>query len=440
MQNIYFTDQAVLLPFLLTIFFEILIDTSFHKKKTNQLLKILQSLAILWGASTDWFFFFLVGALFLKRVFIDSNKAKLVNKIIRNSYIPLVSFLPIIFLAWQIISLKAFGIIINRFLTRTGINPSTTVDMWGVFWWSHFRSFYGEIGIFLFWISLLIFLLFIGLLFFQSRPALKENKHLLFYIGSLILLPLIQTYILPDHSTVHNFSTLKFSLTLSLVPFVLLPLLFTKFANRTANLLKMNKQLWGVLIGVSVFVLIEPIIFRKYFTPEVFSAFQQGFYYSLGILSPIIIILAAKKSWRNYMMLIISGLLSITYVVNAFPLAYQHFRISDVPLKKIGTAVKYCTKYSDIVFSRDLEIPMHPPHLLAFSMKRVYKIRNLADILKKTTSIKIPFKIVIFYLEKPTFPKKNLFEKAYVQKCSGYYKASFTRKDLQNYLLQTYNK
>lgn len=436
LQNIYFSDQAVLLPFVLTILLEIIYE-EIDKNKSGG-VKIIQSFVILFGASTDWFFYFLIVTIFVKRIFLDKNYKKLTDKIINNIYILVLGLVPVLFLAWQIVKLNAFNVLLERFLTRTGISFSedSMKNFWSTFWWSHFRAYFGETGIFLYWSSLILITSSILLLSKTIKTFIKANQSLLYYCALFLFLPLIQVYVFKNHSLVHDFSTLKFSLTLSLIPFVLFPLLIMNLGDliRDDHLLK--KSLWSILILATTLTTIEWLIFHKYFSKQDFIFFQQSFFYSISIISPSIILLIYKKGLSNYLIFLVSLLLAVAYLYNSFPLINKHFKGQEMPIEKIGNSIADCTKYSDVVFSFEIEVPDRPTVLISQSMKRVYIISILKDIDSKINTIKKPFQIKLFYYNVPTIKTYKFLDKLGSYECSGYYYSSFSKKQLDDYLLK----
>lgn len=57
------------------------------------------------------------------------------------------------------------------------------------------------------------------------------------------------------------------------------------------------------------------------------------------------------------------------------------FLQEELEFKDVASALRQKTDYNSVVFSPHMEIPKLPPQLLAFSMKRVYKVESLEEIL-----------------------------------------------------------
>lgn len=434
LQNIYFSDQAVLLPYVLTIFLEILFD----EKKGNMFIKIIQSFVILFGVFTDWFFYFLLLAIFLKRIFLDNKAFNIINRLINNIYLFILGFIPIIFLIWQVLKLNAVNSLIERFLVRTGISytEDNTKSFLSTFWWSHFKINFGETGVFLYWLSFSLISLLIIITLRWRVSIIKLNKYLIYYLGILLLLPLIQVYIFKNHSLVHDFSTLKFSFTIATVPFALFPLLLINFSNQIKEkklFYKIGNHLASFIVFISIIIW---IFSKRYFSGKDLLLFQRSFFFSISIIGPLIILLNINKKVSIFLIFLSSLLLSISYLINSFPLIHKQFKDKrELPVEKIGYSISKCTKYNDIVFSFDLDIPDKPPVLISQSMKRVYFISSLDQIRSKIKNIKKPFLIKLFYLNKPDKMKYKFINLLGEYQCLGYYYSSFSEKQLNKIIL-----
>lgn len=439
LQNIYFSDQAILLPYVLTILFEILYDST--RKKV--FIKIIQSFIILFGVFTDWFFYFLITAILLKRIFINDKELQIINKLIKNIYLIILSLIPIIFLIWQVLKLNATSLLIERFLLRTGLsgNEDNAKSFIATFWWSHFKINFGDIGLFLYWLSICLFFLIIISSFKWKNKffIFNLNKNLIYYLIIFLFLPLIQVYIFKNHSIVHDFSTLKFSLTVATVPFVLLPLLLINLSKQIKDE-KIFSKFVNTLISLIIFLCIVALIFsRKYFGGQELTLFQRSFFFSIGsLIAPLLIFFVINKSknFSIFLIFLISLLMSVSYLITSFPLIHKQFKDKqELPVEKIGRSISNCTNYSDIVFSFDLAIPDRPPVLLSQSMKKVYLISSLKQIKSKIENIKKPFLIKLFYITKPNKKNFSFINALGYYQCSGFYYSSFTKEKLNQVIL-----
>ncbi|GAB4219355.1 MAG: hypothetical protein Fur009_5110 [Candidatus Microgenomates bacterium] len=417
LQNIYFSDQAVILPFLLVIFFEILYD-----KYKNIFLLYLQFIFLTFAAFTDWCTYFLIIALLIKRLYIDRNK--------KNTILLIISgVIPIIFLTWQLIKLQAFKILIERFTTRVGLsgNQDDKKSFLLTFWFSHFKINFGEIGIFLYFFSLIFLISF--LLIFKPK-----NRLFNFYLLLFTLLPLIQVYFFKNHSIVHDFSTLKFILPIALIPFVLLPIYSFKIIT--------NNQQENKIILIIAILFLSSLLFvikiKSIYYSKDLQNMLQSIFFGLMIINPLILSLSFKKTIKVLLIIFFINLfLSISYLKTSFPLKNFQFKAKqDMPYELIGKSIKKCTKFEDIVFSYELDIPDRPTILISQSMKRVYKIKSLKDIYYKIRKINKPYNIKIFYLQKPNKNYYPFVNQSGFYNCSDYYYSNLSFNFLQKILNQ----
>ncbi len=66
-QNAFFSDQAVILPFVLYIFLEV-VRTDVSSKNHFRLLNMIQNIVLFIGFLTDWFFVFIALTVYIKRI------------------------------------------------------------------------------------------------------------------------------------------------------------------------------------------------------------------------------------------------------------------------------------------------------------------------------------------------------------------------------------
>lgn len=410
LQNIYFSDQAVILPILLVILLEIIND-----KYKKSYINYIQFIFLTYATFTDWYAYFLILGLLIKKIFIDKNYKPIFLLVISG-------LIPIFFLIWQILKLQAFSILIERFITRTGFG--NTLDdkksFFITFWLSHFRINFGEIGVFLFFNSVI----YLCLLFYFFKI---KNKIFFYYLSLFLFLPLVQIYFFKNHSIVHDFSTLKFILPISLIPFTLLPI--ATFKTLITN--KENK-IFIIIASLFTFSFILLIKMKTLYYGKDLKNISQAIFYSLTIINPLIIYLIIKnKKYFLTILFLTNFLLALSYVKTSFPLKNFQFKAKqDVPYESIGNSIKNCTKFNDIVFSFEIDIPDRPTILISQSMKRVYKIKSLKDIKNKVKNIKEVFNIKIFYLQKPNKKNYPFIKNVGFYNCSNYYYSTLSLESL----------
>ena len=191
---VYFADQAIVLPFMLILFSELLIRR-YNKKNA----KYLQSIFLFWGMTIDYFTLPLVTILTLFRFISPLNEEN------RLKFIDICLLFAPIFLAlgMQLLVLYENNLILplyNNFLFRAGLNSEGSKLIT-----SFFRQFFlGNLGIFPFAIYCICLIIGISFLFYKKNLA----GNIIGLIG--LLACSLQVLLLRNHSVIHDFSALKF--------------------------------------------------------------------------------------------------------------------------------------------------------------------------------------------------------------------------------------
>lgn len=378
-QNVFFADQAVILPFVLYIFLEVIIDGL--EDRYIGVLDILQNLVLFYGFLTDWLFVFVALTVFLKRIF--EGKIKFNRKFgtfLKESFkfwlAPLISI--IIFL-YQIFSFDRFGWVYNRVIFRTGItnngvsvpSPYHLVEV--------FIKGYGEIGLYAICFAftvVLVVLLFVLLQKLLKRDTDWKIKRICILMSVLLIPCILQVITFNNHSLLHSFSILKFSVPLATIPFVLAP--------------------------VSLYLILK----SKVNIPDVKFNLSKNLKVDLGLL--IIFLLVSS----------VAGV----YLVDEHPHFKEYgFKVGNPYYKLLGNSIRENTNYEDIVFSPNIEILCYPPQQLSYSMKRVYKINSTEDISRFTKGLS-GYHIVIMFWGHPSQEWENeLVNATMVQDGNCYY-------------------
>jgi hypothetical protein len=363
-QNVFFTDQAVILPFCLYIFMEVVKD-SINNNKTLRFLNIFQNIILFYGFLTDWLFVFIALTVYIKRI-IDDKIVLSIYKFIKESikfwFVPLlVLFLFIL----QVYILGNIGQDISKFLFRAGISQDSSKFLYNGFstFLGHMSNAYGNIGVAAVFISLYVFIL-ISIIFsyhhLRKQKVTYNNekvKRTLYLIGMLLLPCILQVYFFKNHSVVHDFSVLKFSVPLSTIPFVLLPLLiFFRSENNLSNKFNYKLNIFrNIKIDFNLF-----IIFLLVFTAASFyMAYEHPNYKSLFPEVNNNYVIVSNSIWKN-------------------------------------------TGYNDVVFSPDFWIPENPPQALSYSMKRVYYINSPEDLKNTIIKLNSSYQIVVMFSNPPS--------------------------------------
>lgn len=301
-QNVFFSDQAVVLPFILAVFLELKKDRTSHK-----IYCYLLPLVLFWGLMTDWFYFVFMGLLFFKRLWMKKYKAALV--------LVGIGLLALGLFAYQLYILDVFPLLKAKFLIRTGMagaEAELVRQFFKKFWLGHVAKQFGYGGP---WFLLISFYLFIPFFFYKlCKKRLSEDKLELGNFIFLLSVPcLVQVYLLMNHSVVHDFSVLKFTLMMSAVPFFLLPQFF-----------ELPKK-WVIIL------MILSVINLLYIHPRWHKMFVQ-------------------------------------------PTTNYHVEAKQI---------RKMANFNDLYFSPNFVIQENPPQKMSFSMKRVYQIKTLQQMISK---------------------------------------------------------
>ncbi len=354
-QNVYFADQAVILPFVLYVFIEIIIDG--YDGKYAKYLCVLQNLVLFWGIFTDWLFVFVALTVYMKRIF--EGKVKFSSKVgffLKESFkFWLAPILAVIFYIYQLFFFNHFELTLRTFFFRSGISPEGSqflLNGLGNFK-GHILLSYGEIGYYALYFTIIIFVVVLLFILFEkifnkdADPKIKRTGALMV----MLFVPcILQVLVFRNHSIMHNFSVLKFSVPLATIPFVLAP--------------------------ISLYLILKSEI--KF--PNINSGSFKKFKIDFGLL----IIFLVMFSMVSF------------YVVDEHPHYKELFPGNGYNFEVLGDSIQKNTVYSDVVFSPDFEILSVPPQQLSYSMKKVYKINSTADIAKLTNGLSGYHTVIIF--------------------------------------------
>ncbi|MGK5088885.1 hypothetical protein WDW86_15105 [Bdellovibrionota bacterium FG-2] len=319
MQNVYFADEAVLLPFVCLLLAEVLRQTL---PSTKRFIDALIPLIFFWGMATDYLFFFALPVYLLIQVLLSDGT--LLKRIIREKYVILASLLLVILYMFQLWYYDQFAAMIYKFHLRTGTEPDkniTLLKVWNTVFLKHVQDQLGEV-LFI----VLLFALFCGTASFfvlLLRPCQSKRQLILMRFLSLLTLPaILNVLVFREHQTLHNFSALKFSLILA--------------AGVFPSLLLLNSLL--------------PAFFRA-----------KTLTVLLGYLSIATISFAGYQSFHN---------------ISLFPATAEtfHDRYSIFFTSKITPL--------DVVFSETIEAKAIPPLFLSVTRKQIHRINTIEDIRK----------------------------------------------------------
>lgn len=335
-QNVFFSDQAVILPFAVFALLEVWRDR-FHAKPARMAVGMAQSLVMFMGVLTDWLFVVVVAVVYGKRL-LNGELGKGVTGFLAGSTRFLApAFAALGLFAYQLYEQNAFQGLLGIYLARAGVaevGAAYAQRFPLVFWQRHIATAYGQPAVILLWTGLLVFgASTVRLLahHLRGRPVNEASRNITNAAGILLVPCFAQVYALQNHSVIHDFSTLKFALPYATVPFVLLPLLVASFFGM------------DIARGVS---------FRR-----------------VSVRVPVFAIV----------MVVTAAVL----VLHEHPRFRKFFPRPNPEVAQLGRFVAENTEYRDIVFSPQLEIKNAPPQLLSYSMKLVYRTESVADIARK---------------------------------------------------------
>jgi hypothetical protein len=371
-QNAFFSDQAIILPFVVYIFLEVLRDRfrNLPKNRNIHILNILQNIVLFYGFLTDWLFVFIGLTVYIKRI-VDGEIVlsremffnKRINLFIKESikywFTPLLAlFLFVV----QIFAVGSFNSVLSKSLFRMGVTPTgeTYLNNGMNLFIGNITLNYGHVAVGLIAASLTFFILTsIYLIFgrFKAHKNIFKIKRTLYLIGMLLIPCILQVLVFRNHSVIHDFSVLKFSIPLATIPFVLLPIM--------------------------IFLFFEKSIDKKLKNINVLNKFNG---INRGLLALFLIVFVAASF----------------YIVNEHSDYKIMFTAPNGTYEVIGTSLEENTGYNDVVFSPDFEISENPPQQLAYSMKRVYQVNSTEDIKDKIKGINGNYDIVVMFLNPPS--------------------------------------
>lgn len=351
-QNVYFSDQAIILPFALLLLTEVLQDVELSAKQRRWVM-LAQALILFFGFFTDWLFVFIGVVVYAKRLIVGQIPLRWPVFFARSLTFWVGPLLALGLFSWQLTAFHAWGALLGKYLERSGTNEigkKYVEHFFAQFWQGHVGHGYGAPAIYLLGGSLFISCTFIIYVWWAKNlpaPQRKAAIALLSIISICILPCFIEIYTLKNHSWVHDFSALKMLIPLSLVPLVLLPVI--------------------CLLPTRL------VRFRN-------DARQYRFQPRLLLINIILLSVA------------------LSYTLFAHQPWRQFFPQPDERFPRVAQSFRGAFSYSDIIVTRrpGLEIPANPPQLLAFSQKRVYLITSQQDIDELTKRIRTPFKVIVY--------------------------------------------
>lgn len=353
--NVYFADQCVILfvmAFLLLEYEIMWCENKFARLSLN----IMKSLVVFAGVLTDYYFWILVFVAFvLSTIRGIREKENLAFIAKRSLWYVVPVLLALGFFLYQLVSIPNWrGILKYKFLYRAGIaeNEYNTAKNIST---SLFRNFTSAFGLF----GNLSSLLIICLIFYLQVQKTKSSDKTTWCVikdsvsgknGTILIMgfmsPILQIALLKNHSAVHEFSMIKLGWCFAMTPLAISALLCktTDFSD------------WKHSVG------------RLRFSP----------FFHFFIICFVTMLVLTKVP------------------VSAYKFYKSRTGNVDYHLAKI---LRDNARYEHICFSFSHDIPNNPPHELAVSKKRVYKIKCAEDMNTRFPRLR-PDAVKLFIIDK----------------------------------------
>lgn len=338
-QNVYFTDTAVIAPLAL-----LLAVLAFETRGTSPATQCATGFAFAWGYFTDWLFLSVALVFVAMRVLEHATVRGPLSLLLRRLAPPgIASFIVFGFYAWQLdthslwekweakLSLRTYGTGDGAELLSSNFNETV--------WGTYSRDQYGHLGTILILISVLFAIGYVWEVTRRIRTRSDEAWSFAHadFVAIATFAPILHTYILKNHSYLHDFSVLKFAVILSCIPFSLVPAVVAHCLRPT-----FRHGRW-LLPGTASLVAITyvSVLHRRY----------------AGMVPP-----------RN------------------------------PEIAQMGYFINKATGYDDVVFSSFAKAEPYPsePHLLSHSLKLIHQVDGLRQLRDWAQTLPIPANVVWF--------------------------------------------
>ncbi len=344
LQNVWFADQAIILPSILMMIAEVKRFYYSNKSKkaflvqNDELGKSYGKQARIWtivlmgliflGAITDWYTFIIIAIIWIVRLILEpKTKSIIKNTVILG--IPSLVGLGLFF--WQqVIYLGNLKGVLGTGRGRSFFSkdPHCLKLSKNYFWDHHMISNYTKYGTYILIILLVLCLLIVLIKVLKHKTKKAElsisDKTINYITLLLVTAPMIRISVLKCHSMIHDFVTLIFLSSFVILPIIFIIQVLSLFQNTSLN----NKK--------NDFIIFLSIIFLIF---------------SIGY---------ARLSYKKY-----------------YP---KLLPWDDGKAAQIAKFVKQNTAYNDVVFSFDYEIGFNPPGPLSVSNKQVKLVNSKAEI------------------------------------------------------------
>jgi len=262
-------------------------------------------------------------------------------------------------IALQMTVLNKWPRLIARGKARTGYSGIS--DFWlNRFWNEFFPKGYGPAGKYLIWGSTVLFFAVLILIFVKRlRQQTIEGRiqRILSLMGIMLLPCYMQIYLFKNHSWLHQYTIVKFSLPLALIPFILCPLLLAqllkpylrKLYRSIGSIFKTSPGriekfacaagVFMLVFGCSFYALSAHIKYQQYFTKnntleihnkqiQPYILVGQNTYFEDIVFSPGVKVTFENKAPMVYTMKTIHKIFSIYDIHSMVRNLQQNYRVN----------------------------------------------------------------------------------------------------------------
>lgn len=260
MQNVYFCDQAVLLPIYALLLFALKQNFRFEHLSLNK--RILLFLLSLLAAGFDWYgwVILLLITLIIALPLVRKNIKLAIYTI--QPIIAAISLISIWFVVqlfyykdgWNQIRTTFFDRISKDIPLDLAAELKTIISYWANYFPNPIRLVMLEEKISLEMILVTLFAISIALLFLLWISHKYDRGKLLLVYGLLVFAPLLQLMLLRGHSTAHDFSVLKLALPTSFLIWIVIPFIALNILNSLSNIIRAKKVFspWIMISGLII--------------------------------------------------------------------------------------------------------------------------------------------------------------------------------------------
>jgi hypothetical protein len=388
LQMVFMAQQAVIPLFALFVLLEILRDFPMRKSR-KRIINTVQIFIFFYGALTAYIFYMIGFIVYIKRLMTREIRYRFFLFIKDSLIFWAPAILSASLFALQITLLKQWPHLIFRGRIRSGLTGFS--DFWlKKFWNTFFSAGYGSAGKYLIWGSTALFITVLIVVLvrrFRHHTVESPVQEILFLMGILLLPCFMQIYLFKNHSWGHQYTIVKFSLPLSLIPFILGPLLLARLMKPFLG--KLTRSL-GFMFKTS------PERIKAFISAAaVIILFSGGLFYALSI----------HTDYKNY------------FTENR-NLEAHNARIQ--PYHLVGRN----TRFEDIVVSPGVEVAFRNKAPMVYTMKTIYKTNSIYDIHSLVWNLQQNYRVNILVNDQdlhPPFYIQKLIENADNNQKSGHW-------------------